>query len=109
MFCRSRYALMPYIYTLFRAANTTGQPVVRPLWFEFPDNAETYGAQAAMLLGPAVLVAPVMQAGASSVEVLLPAGARWFDARSGAEVQRAGSSQRVVVPVDMESIPVFYR
>lgn len=35
---RERYALLPYIYTLFRAANTTGAPVLRPLWYEFPHN-----------------------------------------------------------------------
>ncbi len=34
---RERYSLLPYIYTLFRHANMTGQPVLRPLWFEFPD------------------------------------------------------------------------
>eukprot|EP00983_Pelagomonas_calceolata_P058100 1145356-Pelagomonas_calceolata.AAC.6 len=35
---RSRYALLPYMYTLFRHANTTGVPLLRPLWYEFPDN-----------------------------------------------------------------------
>ena len=35
---RERYALLPYIYTLFRHANTSGAPVLRPLWHEFPDN-----------------------------------------------------------------------
>lgn len=35
---RARYALLPYIYTLFREANVTGLPLMRPLWFEFPSN-----------------------------------------------------------------------
>ena len=35
---RARYALLPYMYTLFRHANTTGVPLLRPLWYEFPDN-----------------------------------------------------------------------
>jgi alpha 1,3-glucosidase len=35
---RGRYALLPYMYSLFREANTTGAPIMRPLWYEFPDN-----------------------------------------------------------------------
>lgn len=35
---RQRYALLPYIYTQFRSANVSGAPVLRPLWYEFPDQ-----------------------------------------------------------------------
>ena len=45
---RERYALLPYIYTQFRLANTSGIPVLRPLWFEFPDAKGTRGLQPLM-------------------------------------------------------------
>ncbi len=53
---RARYILLPYIYTLFRHANTTGQPLMRPLWFDFPDVPATYAVEDEFLLGPALLV-----------------------------------------------------
>ena len=53
---RARYVLLPYIYTLFRHANTTGQPLMRPLWFDFPDVPATYAVEDEFLLGPALLV-----------------------------------------------------
>lgn len=115
---RSRYALMPYLYTLFRFANTSGAPVMRPLWYEFPDNAATFGTQEEFMLGGAILVRPVLTAGASSVAALLPRGQRWYDVASGAEVKPgSGKSswlggagdQQVNVPVTMDAIPAFYR
>ena len=39
---RRRYQLMPYLYTLFEAANREGSPVARPLWYEFPDDPSAY-------------------------------------------------------------------
>ena len=59
---RARYVLLPYIYTLFRHANTTGLPVMRPLWFEFPEFPATYAVEDEFLLGPGLLVSPMLQA-----------------------------------------------
>lgn len=138
---RARYAMLPYIYTLFRHANLTGkpplmhsvntlqtiaatradhlilwqhctqqhlaavgqavgnrraeacsttpragQPVMRPVWFEFPEAEAAFGLQDQFMLGPAVLAAPVLQEGATQREVLLPQQATWFDAATGARV-----------------------
>lgn len=60
---RTRYALLPYVYTLFRHANLTGVPIMRPLWYEFPDQPDLYGVQTEFLLGPSMLVRPVTQVG----------------------------------------------
>ena len=101
---RERYALLPYVYTLFRAANATASPIMRPLWYDFPKQEHLFAEQEAFMLGPAVLAAPVMEAGAESVEVNFPLGERWFDAATGAEVPDA-SQGKVVIPVDAESMP----
>lgn len=58
---------------------------MRPLWFEFPEAEALYAAQDAFMLGPALLVAPVLQEGAASRPVTLPAEAAWFDAVTGAD------------------------
>ncbi len=73
-----RYRLLPYLYTLFEETARTGVPVMRPLWLEYPGDAATYGVDNAYLLGPDLLVAPKLSAGAARYRVTLPA-ADWYD------------------------------
>lgn len=51
-----RYMLLPYFYTLFREANTSGVPVVRPLWMEFPFEEATFSNDEAFMIGSSLLV-----------------------------------------------------
>jgi len=51
-----RYMLLPYFYTLFREANTTGLPVMRPLWMEFPSDEITFSNDEAFMVGSSLLV-----------------------------------------------------
>lgn len=51
-----RYMLLPYFYTLFREANVTGTPVLRPLWMEFPADEETFNNDEAFMVGNCLLV-----------------------------------------------------
>jgi hypothetical protein len=53
--------------TFCRHTNQTGVPLMRPLWFEFPEQAALYGVEQEFLLGPAILVKPVVEVSASSV------------------------------------------
>lgn len=52
---------LPYFYTLFREANTTGIPVVRPLWMEFPSDESTFTNDEAFMVGNALLVQGVYE------------------------------------------------
>lgn len=52
----TRYMLLPYFYTLFREANTTGVPVARPLWMEFPSDEKTFKNDEAFMVGNSILV-----------------------------------------------------
>lgn len=51
-----RYALLPYFYTMFREANTSGIPVMRPLWMEFPADDATFNNDEAFMIGNSILV-----------------------------------------------------
>lgn len=110
---RGRYALLPYLYTLFREANTTGQPIMRPLWFEFPDSKDTFAEEEEFMLGPGILVRPVLTQGASTVEAFLPRASRWYDGLTGAAMVKStwlpGLDQMHKIPVTMDGIPFFYR
>ncbi|KAK4536202.1 hypothetical protein CDCA_CDCA07G2227 [Cyanidium caldarium] len=73
-----RYALLPYWYTLL--ATEGGVPPMRPLAYEFPDDAEVTAAQSSWMVGAALLVAPVMQEAPSLHLVDLPGDASvlWY-------------------------------
>uniref|UniRef100_A0A8C9SWL4 Glucosidase II alpha subunit n=1 Tax=Scleropages formosus TaxID=113540 RepID=A0A8C9SWL4_SCLFO len=69
---RQRYALLPYWYLLFYKAHGTGQPVMRPLWVEYPEDVTTFTIDDEYLLGRDLLVHPVTDEGSKEVTVYLP-------------------------------------
>jgi alpha-D-xyloside xylohydrolase len=103
---RFRELLRPYTRRLMREAHESGQPVIRGLFHEFPDDPAAWTARDEYLYGPDLLVAPVTELGARQREVYLPAGAAWTDLRTG--VQHAGG-QTLLVDAPLESVPVFTR
>jgi len=101
-----RERLRPYLQQLMVEAAETGLPPMRALFLEFPDDPEAWQVADQFLLGPDLLVAPVLELGATEREVYLPAGARWRDAWTGEEAP-AGVRQVVAAPLDR--IPLFLR
>jgi len=69
-----RYRLIPYIYTLARRACTTGAPFVRALVLDYPEDANAYALGSEFLLGHDLLIAPVLEEGATTWDVYLPQG-----------------------------------
>ncbi|XP_075908883.1 lysosomal alpha-glucosidase-like [Petromyzon marinus] len=103
-----RYTLLPFLYSLFHETHTRGGTVVRPLLHEFVTDVQTHGVDRAFLWGPALMVAPVLSEGATTVEVYFP-DARWYSYYTGEEVPASWrrSSARVAAPLDR--IPLFLR
>ncbi|AEJ40164.1 glucosyl hydrolase family protein [Sulfobacillus acidophilus TPY] len=73
-----RYRLLPYLETLFEEAHRTGTPIMRPLFWEFPDDAAAYTVEDQFLLGPMLLIAPVTEPGSTQRVVYLPE-TDWYD------------------------------
>ncbi len=94
-----------YIYSLAQQAGKDGTPIVRPLFFEFPEDSQVYNIDDQFMLGDRILVAPVLSKGAVHREVYLPAGT-WSDMFSGKLYQ---GGQSVTVPAPLEKLPVFIR
>ena len=101
-----RYRLLPYIYTLFYKHQRTGMPVMRPLWFEFPNDVRTYLSSDEYLLGDDLLVAPVVKEGLREREVYFPKGTDWIDWWTG-ERYEGGKPRVVKTPIDR--LPLFIR
>jgi len=105
-YVRLREALRPYTRELMREAHEEGQPVLRGLFHEFPEDTAAWDADDQYLYGADLLVAPVLEAGVNERPVYLPRGATWTDLRTG-EVFEGGRT--VVVAAPVHSIPVFGR
>lgn len=105
MALRERYMILPYLYTLFRAANLRGEPIMRPLWYEFPGDSKLFDREDAFMLGESILVYPVLEKDAKSIEAYLPGSEPWYSAKTGHR-QDPGAT---TIAVDMESIPVWIR
>ena len=103
---RLRYSLMPYLYTAFAAASQTGEPIQRPLVFDYQDDAETHNLDDQYLLGSQILVAPVLEQDARARSVYLPAG-EWLDWHSGQLVASKGEHIRSDAP--LSRIPIFVK
>lgn len=78
-----RERLRPYIMEQMRAAHEHGTPPMRPLFFDFPADAECAAVEDQFMFGPDILVAPVVEEGQRQRRVYLPAGASWTDAWTG--------------------------
>jgi alpha-glucosidase len=100
-----RMRLLPYLYGLFCEAEESGAPVWRPLFYEFPDDPEAAGVEDQVMLGPALLAAPVLRRGARARDVYLPAGT-WFAWDDDARVV---GPRRVRVAAPLERLPLFVR
>ncbi|KAG7383804.1 hypothetical protein PHYPSEUDO_003287 [Phytophthora pseudosyringae] len=105
-----RYRYLPYMYTLFYEAHRSGSPVVRPLSFEFPDDKSARDIEHQYLLGPALMVSPVVHEGAISAEVYFP-DAHWYDAHDGklAMDPAAGDNRRVSLLTPLPKLQVHLR
>ncbi|XP_061360012.1 probable glucan 1,3-alpha-glucosidase [Gastrolobium bilobum] len=101
-----RYSLLPYFYTLFREANSTGVPVVRPLWMEFPSDEATFSNDEAFMVGNSLLVQGIYTERAKHASVYLPGKESWYDLRTGT-VYKGGVTHKL--EVTEESIPAFQR
>lgn len=100
-----RYTLLPYLYALFVEASQSGAPILRPLIYEFQDDPRTETIDDQALLGPWLLIAPVLEAGVHQRQVYLPRG-RWLELSSG-RVHHGPLELSTAAP--LEAAPMFLR
>jgi len=104
---RLRYTLLPYLWSLFERAHTLHQPIIRPTFYDFPDDAQCFADCDDFMLGDALLVAPVVQPGATTRTVYLPhVPGGWFDFHTGAHMP---SGKVHTVPAPLSALPLFAR
>ncbi len=101
-----RENLRPYIRETMRRTSETGEPVMRPLFFDFPEDPAAWACESAYMFGKDILVSPVTAAGVDTWDVYLPAGENWVESATG---KRFAGGQSVKAKADLAVIPVFVR
>lgn len=109
-----RYSLLPYMYTLFADAHGTGTTVMRALSWEFPNEPWLANADHQFLLGPALLVTPCLEQGASTVKGVFPgaeSNTLWYDWYNQTAVDQSWltAGKNVTLDAPLGHIPVFVR
>ncbi|MBO6794594.1 MAG: DUF4968 domain-containing protein [Balneolaceae bacterium] len=101
-----RYQLLPYNYTLSWENSVTGAPLMRPLFFEEPQNEMLFDYDTAYLWGDDFLIAPIINPGQETIKLYAPEAIGWFDFYTD-EFLAGGSSH--TVSTKKESIPTYVR
>jgi alpha-glucosidase len=104
-FISLRYQLMPYLYAQFARAKRDGTPIMRPLLWQWPTDPIAARCSDQFLLGPDLMIAPILQADAAARCVYLPAGT-WHSFLTGETFE---GGQHIAQPVSLAGIPIYVR
>jgi alpha-glucosidase (family GH31 glycosyl hydrolase) len=100
-----RYQMLPYLYSAVHECATTGMPIMRALWLHYPDDPKSVACGDQYLWGKSVLVAPVVEKGAETRQVYLPAGG-WYDFWTQ---ERLEGGREIHRNVDLQTMPLYIR
>jgi alpha-D-xyloside xylohydrolase len=104
---QERYRLMPYIKRCAKAVSEEGGTIMRPLVFDFANDAEALKQKYEYMFGPALLISPVTEPGVDFWQTYLPKNeGGWTDYRTGKHYE---GGQYVTTRVTKAYIPVFVR
>lgn len=99
-----RERLRPYLRAQMNNTHEYGDPIIRPLFYDFADDQQAWETENEFMFGDQILVAPVLYAGVTEQSVYLPDGKTWLDAYTGKSFE---GGQTISISVTMQHIPVF--
>src|ERR1700733_14538233 len=105
-YLKLRYQLLPYTYSLAYRSYQTGAPYMRALFMDFPADPKVMDIPDEYMYGPAFLVAPVTEQGATHRTVYLPAGCDWYNYWTN---ERMHGGQSIVADAPIDTLPLFVR
>ena len=100
----TRETLRPYVKEQMVKAHEKGTPVIRPLFYDNPDDEACWDVNDEYMFGPDILVAPVLYEGMRERTVYLPAGRTWKEVQTG-KIYEGGNTVTCAAPLSV--IPVF--
>ncbi|MBD0253424.1 MAG: alpha-glucosidase [Rubrobacter sp.] len=107
-FAKIYAAWKPYRMALVREASEKGLPVVRHPFVHYPHDLGVLDLNYQFMVGPEIMVAPVLDPGTDTVEVYLPAGG-WVHLWTGTTYGSPGRGVRETIPAPIGEPAVFYK
>ncbi|EGX90322.1 alpha-glucosidase [Cordyceps militaris CM01] len=101
-----RYRLMDYFYTAMQRASEDGTPSIAPVFYHYPADQAAWALELQYFYGPAIMVAPVTEEGATSVDVYLPED-KYYDWYTHQVIR--GGRTHTFADVDVTTIPLLIR
>ncbi|MGN1140680.1 MAG: TIM-barrel domain-containing protein [Oliverpabstia sp.] len=101
-----RYQLSPYLYSLTERAHETGLPIMEAMCSAFQNDPKCYDEGVNFMFGDSLLVANVVEKGATTRSIYLPEGDTFYDFYTR---QPYTGGQTIEIPVTISSIPLFVR
>jgi len=105
-YLKLRYQLLPYTYSVAYRSYQTGAPYMRALFMDFPADPKALDIPDEYMYGPAFLVAPVTEQGATQRTVYLPSGSDWYNYWTN---ERIKGGQTITVSAPIDTLPLFIR
>jgi alpha-glucosidase/alpha-D-xyloside xylohydrolase len=105
-YLRLRYQFLPYTYSAAYRSYQTGAPYMRALFMDFPNDPKAADIPDEYMFGPAFLVAPVTEQGATQRTVYLPAGCDWYNYWTN---ERLHGGQIITADAPIDTLPLFVR
>lgn len=103
---RLRYRLIPFLYDLLWRSHSRYEPILRPIFYNYPEDPNCFIENDDMMLGDKMLVSSVVEPGQTNRAVYLPSGNNWHDYWSG--TCYAGG-QTVTLPAGQEEPPLLIK
>ena len=101
-----REKMRGYTRTLMEEAHIKGTPIMRTLFYEFPEDKECWEIEDEYMYGDKYLIAPILEAGVNERRIYLPVGVQWKECNCGC-IYYGG--QYITLTVSLDSMPVFER
>jgi alpha-glucosidase len=102
-----RYRLLDYLYTAFHRQTQTGEPFLQPLFYLYPNDANTFSNEGQFFYGDSLLISPVLEEGSTSVDAYFPQDT-FYDWTTGARID--GQGQNITLSnIDLTDIPMHIR
>jgi alpha-D-xyloside xylohydrolase len=105
-YLKLRYQLLPYTYSVAYGSYQTGAPYMRALFMDFPNDPKALNISDEYMYGPAFLVAPVTEQGATHRMMYLPAGCDWYNYWTN---ERLHGGQMITADAPIDILPLFVR
>lgn len=109
---KMREQMRPYVMEQYHAASLSGTPIMRPLFFDFHNDAASQVIDDQQMFGPDYLVAPVLQKAVASRSVYLPplpTGTVWANVFTGVETDTSDGGKNITEATPLDTFPLYKR